>query len=164
MACEVKESAVQGPVGGRAAELASKAAIGPMREAERGAVQRLLAQADLPVQGLETVELLVARIEGAVVGAIGMERRGEDALFRSLVVDPAWRGNGLGERLHTALAQRAKASGVRRAFLLTSTIAELAATWGYTTIERGQMPAGVAQTWEVASGCCRCATAMTREL
>jgi amino-acid N-acetyltransferase len=164
MACQAKERTERGPVGARAAELASKAAIGPMREGERGAVQRLLTQADLPVQGLEAVDFLVARLEGAVVGAIGMERRGEDALFRSLVVDPAWRGNGLGERLHTALAQLAKASGVRRAFLLTSTIAELAATWGYRAIDRGQMPAEVAQTWEVASGCCRSATAMTREL
>lgn len=69
---------------------------------------------------------------------------------------------GVGGR--AALAQRARESGVRRAFLLTSTIAELAAAWGYRAVDRAQLPAGVGQTWGVASGCCSCATAMPREL
>ena len=63
-----------------------------------GVVLDLLAGASLPKEGVAEhfQHFLVARAEGSVVGAVGMEPYGESALLRSLVVAPARRGCGLG--------------------------------------------------------------------
>ncbi|MGY1821121.1 GNAT family N-acetyltransferase [Geodermatophilus sp. SYSU D00079] len=74
-------------------------------------------------------ELLVARDAGGrVVGSVALVLDGEfgevvesddEAAFRMLVVDPAERGRGIGERLVTDCLTRARAAGKRRMVLST---------------------------------------------
>jgi N-acetylglutamate synthase-like GNAT family acetyltransferase len=76
----------------------------PAASGDLAGVQPLLADSGLPtdVEGyLET--FLVARHDGRLVGCVGMEVRGVDALFCSLAVETAYRGAGLGRRLYDAL-------------------------------------------------------------
>ena len=62
------------------------------------AVEALLSAAGLPLEGAAEALTagVVARDGDAVVAAAALERYGEAALLRSVVVAPALRGTGLG--------------------------------------------------------------------
>ena len=74
-------------------------------------------------------ELLVVRdAQGRVVGSVALVLSGdfgevtasdEEAAFRMLVVDPAARGNGVGELLVSSCLDRARAAGKRRMVIST---------------------------------------------
>jgi ribosomal protein S18 acetylase RimI-like enzyme len=73
-------------------------------------------------------QLIVAREDGAVVGAVALvlggdfgevTRSPDEAAFRMLVVDPAARGRGVGETLVRECLDRARAAGRRRMVLST---------------------------------------------
>ncbi|MQA34830.1 GNAT family N-acetyltransferase [Modestobacter roseus] len=78
----------------------------------------------------DRAELLVARDgDGRVVGSVALAltddfgqvtEADDEAAFRMLVVDPAARGQGLGEALVQACLDRARAAGKRRMLLSTS--------------------------------------------
>lgn len=147
------------------ASVAAEVAIGPAREEDLPAVEGLLAEAGLPSDVTRHLsDFLVARHRGNVVGCVGMEVRGSDALFRSLVVDPAYRGLGLGRHLYDALAGRARDRGVERAYLLTTSIASLAESWGFRCIDRDRVPAVVRETSQFRGVCCSSAVIMWRQL
>ena len=93
-----------------------------------------------------------------------MEVRGVDALFRSLAVEAAYRGVGLGRRLYDALAARAIGQGVERAYLLTTTIASPAESWGFQRIDRKEVPAAIQATRQFDGACCASAVAMRQDL
>lgn len=127
-------------------------------------IAALLRAAGLPHEDFAAhlTNFLVARQAGAVVGAIGYERHGADALLRSLVVAPGQRSRGLGDRLVRELAARARAAGVRRFFLLTTTAEGFFAARGFARIERATVPRDVAATEEFRSLCPASAVCMTR--
>ena len=93
--------------------------------ASPGYVDRL---ADVAGRAREA-QLLVARDDaGVVVGSVAVVLGGdfgevtesdEEAAFRMLVVDPAARGCGVGERLVVACLEQARAAGKRRMLLST---------------------------------------------
>jgi N-acetylglutamate synthase-like GNAT family acetyltransferase len=83
---------------------------------------------------------------------------------RSFAVAPNWRGRGVGKELGTALLQRAVAAGVRKVYLLTNTIRELAARHGFREIPRDEVPAAVRESVEFRLNCCDTAVAMERSL
>jgi len=145
--------------------IASEVRVMPAQEEDISAIKTLLVEAELPgdVEGHRD-DFLVARYEKKVVGCVGMEVRGSDALFRSLAVTPAYRGIGLGRRLYSALEELAKQRGVKRAYLLTNTIGALAETWGFCRIDRSQVPPAVQETSEFRGGCCASAVPMGKDL
>ncbi|HYL81031.1 MAG TPA: arsenic resistance N-acetyltransferase ArsN2 [Candidatus Acidoferrum sp.] len=148
-----------------AADVASEIAIDHARPGDLPAIQALLAEAELPTDvEPHLADFLAARHGGRIVGCIGMEAMGSDALFRSLAVAPAYRGAGLGRRMYDALVGHAKAHGVRQVYLLTTTIAPLAEAWGFKRIDRSQVPAAIRQTSQFGGGCCASAVAMWQEL
>lgn len=130
------------------------------------AVSALLADAALPREGVAEHfgHFLVARADGKVVGAVGMERYGSSALLRSLVVVPPHRGRGLGRALTERLLQEARAQGVRRAFLLTETAAKFFAKFGFSQVEREEADAGVRSSVEFRTACPQSALCMRLDL
>jgi amino-acid N-acetyltransferase len=128
------------------------------------AIAGLLREAELPYEDFagHLAHFLVARREGAVVGAVGFERHGRNALLRSLVVAPALRGNGLGDQLVRRLAAVARRKGVERFYLLTTTAAAFFAGRGFQKIARRAVPAAIAATQEFNSLCPVSAVCMTR--
>lgn len=65
-------------------------------------------------------EFLVAEIDGEVVGCGALHVMWEDlAEVRTLAVDPARAGHGIGSALLVALLDRAREVGVKRVFCLT---------------------------------------------
>jgi len=139
--------------------------IGAATSDDFSAIEALLAEVGLPTDVTpHLADFLVARHQGRVVGCVGMEVKGRDALFRSLAVSPAYRGSGLGRRLYDALAGRAKNKGVERAYLLTTTIASLADSWGFRRIDRNEVPDAIRETTQFRGGCCVSAIAMCQDL
>lgn len=138
--------------------------IGPAAAADAAAIGALLRAADLPDGDFAAhlAHFLVARHAGAVVGAVGFEQHGHDALLRSLVVSPAGRGRGLGDRLVRRLAAAAVTAGVDRFYLLTTTAENFFRRHGFAVIPRDQVPAAIAATEEFRSLCPASAVCMMR--
>src|SRR5688500_6040621 len=90
--------------------------IEPATAADHGAIAALLRAANLPYEDIlpHWPHFLVARRGRDLVGAVGAEVCGEDALLRSLVVTPAARGEGWGGKLCDELERAAESWSVRR--------------------------------------------------
>lgn len=140
-------------------------AIGPARPDERATVAALLAEAGLPVAGLEEAWLLVARDEpsavatgkptgaGTVVGAVGLEPYPPAGLLRSLVVAPRYRGSGVATALVARLLEAADARGVDELWLLTTTAEPFFRRLGFVAADRADAPAGVRASAEFRDVC-----------
>ncbi|MCX6954940.1 MAG: arsenic resistance N-acetyltransferase ArsN2 [Verrucomicrobia bacterium] len=128
-------------------------------------VAALLREAGLPSEdiGGQAGRFLVARRGAAVVGAVGAEVCGADALLRSLVVAPAVRGAGLGGRLVDELEREAGSWGVRRWWLLTTTAERFFAARGFRGAGRTEAPEAIRATGQFRGGCCGSAVCLTRE-
>lgn len=138
--------------------------LGPARPADAAAISALLAAAGLPHGDFagHLGNFIVARRNGVIIGAVGCEICGTDALLRSLVVAPEARGVGLGDRLVRALARQAAAHGVSRLHLLTATAEAFFQARGFVRTERAAVPPAVAATREFRSLCPATAVCMTR--
>lgn len=130
------------------------------------AVLVLLADASLPQVGVAEHfhNFLVAREGGRVVGAVGLERYGPSALFRSLVVVPEYRGRGLGRSLTERMLDEARKAGVKRLFLLTDTAAEFFPKFGFRRIAREEADPEVQDSVEFRTACCQSAVCMRLDL
>ncbi|HVL81573.1 MAG TPA: GNAT family N-acetyltransferase [Actinomycetota bacterium] len=104
--------------------------------ADRERIEELIAQAGLPLSGLRTEDALVALSDGAVVGAVAVERRGPTAVLRSLAVDPQRRREGLGSRLVIGALEVARWSGAREVYLATSDASRFFARLGFVPVSR----------------------------
>jgi amino-acid N-acetyltransferase len=85
-------------------------------------------------------------------------------LVRSFAVARAWRGRGVGKELGAALLKEAAQNGVRKVYLLTNTIRDLAARHGFREIPRDEVPAAVRESVEFRLNCCGDAVTMERRL
>jgi len=120
------------------------------------ALNTLLQAADLSVEDItpEMLEhFLTAHVDKTLVGCAGLEVLGEVGLLRSVAVDEAHRGTGLGKRLVEAMEEHAKAAGVLELYLLTTTAEAFFATLGYRKLTREEAPAGIAGTAQFAELC-----------
>jgi amino-acid N-acetyltransferase len=130
------------------------------------AVLILLADATLPQEGVREhfPHFLVARVDGRVIGAVGIERYGVSALLRSLAVAPEYRGQGLGRALVERLLQEAQEQGVKRIFLLTETAPEFFPKFGFRRVAREDTDIAVQQSAEFRTACCQSAVCMCLNL
>ena len=111
------------------------------------AIIALLKASRLPTDDLceERVgHFVVATAEGSLVGVCGLEVFGDAGLPRSLAVEPAWRGSGLGERLVAENERRAHAAGLSALYLLTTTAQTYLQRLGYEDVPRDGVPAAIA--------------------
>jgi arsenate reductase len=119
----------------------------------------------LPGDGLEhATDLLMARVGATILGTAALEACGGEALLRSVAVDPALRGTGLGQDLTRAALEAAKRRGVHRVFLLTETAARFFPRFGFTEIARDAVPEAIRRTVEFASACPASAGVMVLEI
>lgn len=114
------------------------------------ALAPLIVSGDLPPFFLEPVidGFLVIEHAGRLVGAGGLEFYGEDAVLRSVVVDPAARGLGLGLDIGRLLEKDAFASGARDVYLFTMHAHGFWQRLGYTDLALEQWPEMVRQNWQ----------------
>ena len=86
---------------------------------------------------------LVACDGERVIGTIGVKQYGGAGLLRSLAVDPAWHGNGVGEALLQAAEESARRAGVHELWLLTTDAQAYFERRGYSPADRATAPMGL---------------------
>lgn len=124
--------------------------------ADLGIATAWLAEAGLPSEDLgadNMAAFLLATKDGCPCGMIGLENFGSAGLLRSLVVDPASRGAGLGRRLVDELEARAAGKGVKDLWLLTIDADPFFARLGYIVRGREEAPDSIRGTPEFSSLC-----------
>lgn len=144
----------------------AEATVRAATAADAAAVRTLLADAQLPLDGVPDTlgAYWVAERDRHVVGAIGLERYGAAALLRSAVVHPAERGARIGEALVEALLAHARGVGVRELVLLTTTAEDWFPRFGFTRIDREAVPAALHASEELRGACPASAVVMHRTL
>jgi amino-acid N-acetyltransferase len=129
------------------------------------AVKNLLQAAALPLDGVTDFfpsNYAVGEAGNEVIGAIGVERYGDNGLLRSAVVADAQRGTGLGSRLANERIEWCGRQNMRNVYLLTTTAAPFFEKLGFERVERADVPAEVQQAPEFVSICPSSAVVMRR--
>lgn len=122
----------------RKPESDEKATIRPAVKSDSEKLQTLLDDAGLPTEGLSIEDALVAVNDGQVVGSVAVERHGNSALLRSLVVTPETRGRGLGKRLTQGAMEVASKAGAKDLYLLTTDAARFFEHFGFAEVDRDE--------------------------
>ncbi|HKQ26291.1 MAG TPA: arsenic resistance N-acetyltransferase ArsN2 [Burkholderiales bacterium] len=140
----------------------------PASEKDYGEVVALLEAASLPTEDLERSAmahfLLAHDVSGNLMGAIGVEHYGRDALLRSLVVAPEYRNRKLGTKLVADLESRSRSLAVANLFLLTTSARDFFIRQGYQAIGRESVPAKLLAAAEFTRLCPDSAVCMTKSL
>ena len=136
------------------------------KDSDLSAVERLLAASDLPTDGVRDnfSSFVVADDNGAITGAIGLEKYGSAALLRSAVVSADSRGSGIGRKLVEQLLRRAEEAGVDELYLLTTTAEDYFPKFGFIRTSRAAVPDSVKSSAEFRGACPDTAVVMTRRL
>lgn len=127
-------------------------------------VAGLLLANQLPVEGVPASldAFLVAERADVMLGVIGLELYGADALLRSAVVGATERGTGLGGRLMDAIMSEAERRGVCVLWLLTTTAEQWFLRFGFSVVARDDVPERVRSSREFQGACPASATVMRR--
>ena len=129
--------------------------VRPATDVDYPAVIALLEAAGLPTAGVPRTlgDFLVADAGDGLAGAVGLERYGSGGLLRSAVVRPGDQGTGIGATLVRALLDRARDGGLREIYLLTTTAERWFPRFGFTPIDREQVPDAVRASVEFREAC-----------
>ena len=128
-------------------------------------VLALLRAVHLPTDGVEKAFALfvVAEVNGAIVGAAGLEQHGVYGLLRSVAVDPAWRSHLVGATLVEQVLYQADLAGIRGVYLLTTTAESYFPRFGFRIVPRDAAPAELRSSVEFRDACPASATVMYRQ-
>ncbi len=135
-------------------------------EADRPAIEGLLAGSGLPLDGLEVAltTAVVARDGGSVVGCAAVEPYGTVGLLRSVCVASELRGTGVGRRLVETAEELAASRGIVELFLLTETAEGWFPRLGYVATTRDAVPTALTASPELAGACPQSAAVLRKRL
>jgi len=130
------------------------------------AVERLLTASSLPLAGVaENLDsFVVAESGGELVGVAGLEVCCNNALLRSVAVEPSWRSRGVGRQLVERVIVEAESRGIHALYLLTTTAERYFPSFGFVRTTREAVPDEVRATAEFQGACPASAVVMSREL
>jgi amino-acid N-acetyltransferase len=139
----------------------------PATSADLPAVRALLKRCELPTEDVApapSATFLQARAGDTIVGTVGLEIFGENALLRSLAVAPERRGQMLGRELWVRIRDEARRRQVRRLYLLTTTAESWFARLGFARVGRDAVPDAIRGTTEFSALCPGTAAVMAIDL
>jgi amino-acid N-acetyltransferase len=140
--------------------------IEPATDRDLPEIHSLLERLHLPLAGVDDhlATMLVAKEGKQIVGTAALELYGDDALLRSVAVEPNRQGRQLGHQLTDAALRLATALGARRVFLLTTTAERFFPKFGFLQTARDDVPASVRESVEFQSACPATAVVMWKRL
>jgi amino-acid N-acetyltransferase len=129
-------------------------------------VLRLLERHQLPPDDVHNHigTMVVARNAERVVGVAALELYADGALLRSVAVDGALQGQGVGHQLTESALAMAREHGVENVFLLTTTAEGFFPKFGFEPIQRNAIPASVRSSVAFQSACPASAVVMRKVL
>lgn len=130
-------------------------------------VRELLQNAQLPSADIghnPRARFYLIEQAGQPVGLAGLECYGHDALLRSLLVQPAYRGRGLAAQLVDHIQQMAAAQGASALYLLTTDAADYFRRIGFRDIAREAAPPAIRQTEQFSQLCPAAASLLWRPI
>ncbi|HEY7160985.1 MAG TPA: arsenic resistance N-acetyltransferase ArsN2 [Acidobacteriota bacterium] len=129
-------------------------------------IRNLLKSAKLPIDDVENGigHFLLARNEKELIGCIGLQICGEDALLRSLAVDEKQRNRGLGNALVQEILEHALRLNLRNIYLLTITRESFFKKHGFVNTDRTEAPKSIRDTFQFSSSCPSEAVFMSKAL
>jgi N-acetylglutamate synthase-like GNAT family acetyltransferase len=145
--------------------LLGAAAATPLAAGERAAMGEALRFAGLPASDLDDASVRAfafAGRDGALVGYGGLEIHGDEALVRSIVVEPSRRRQGAGRAIVERLLGEAAALGAVRAYLLTTNARAYFERLGFATVARADAPPAILATRQAVGLCPASAALMVR--
>jgi amino-acid N-acetyltransferase len=122
---------------------------------EQDALQEMLKSEKLCYNDIsdDGVKLYGVSIKHVHVGYFGFEQFGENALFRSMLVQPDARKRGYGTMIWKEAKKTLKEQGVNSVYLLTNTAEDFFDKQGFAVIERKSVPESIANTTEFREFC-----------
>lgn len=138
-----------------------------VRPGEEAAVKALMTGAGLTIEDVTPLKLahfIVARMGDEIVGTVGLEPCGREALLRSLVVAEGYRGQAVATRLVSAMEKYARSHGAEVLYLLTMDAAGFFTKQGYRLADRRVAPAGIQSTAEFRALCPASAQCLCKRL
>lgn len=154
--------------------LPPRTALMPATPDDRPELEALLTACKLPLEGLDDARFVIARLDGELIGAAGVEQWAERGLLRSVAVAEAHRGAGIATALvadRIAWARSiltdyaADGTVTSKAFaslsLLTLGAEGFFAKLGFTKVERSALPEPLTRSTQLALPACSTAVAMT---
>ena len=129
--------------------------IRPARPDECARVALFLKHHELAIDDIDPTlpGFFVADEGGDLVGTVGVELLGKLGLLRSLAVSRTSQGQGLGKQLYEQALKYAKAHGIEKLYLLTTTAETFFAHNGFVRIERQTVPEEIKQTEQYSRIC-----------
>lgn len=138
------------------------------RREDLDGIRALLAENDLPFSdvsaGLLDGFVVIEDASRALVGNVGLERFGCNALLRSLAVAPIVRKTGLGSLLLANAEDLARASRISELWLLTTTATEFFRRACYAEVDRQRAPAEIQASTQFVQLCPDSAVCMGKVL
>lgn len=130
------------------------------------AIASLLSAANLPLDGAQDhlMEFVLAFRDEELIGTAALEKYGDYGLLRSVAVIASEHGRGLGAALTQQLIDRARRDQLRGIVLLTTTAADYFPRFGFTRIDRADVPFPVQASIEFQSACPQSAVVMVLDL
>ena len=129
---------------------------------EQDALQELLKSEKLCYNDISEagIKLYGVKIKHVHVGYFGFEQFGQDALFRSMLVQPDARKRGYGTLIWNEAKEILKKVGVKTIYLLTDSATDFFIKQGFITIDRKSVPLSIANTKEFKEFCPDTSTCM----
>ncbi len=143
-----------------------KLEIRDANQADYNYIHSLLLYLGLPTEGvrehLQNFIVLVKNVR--IIGTVGLEIFGENALLRSLGVDDAHQGLGYGHQLYQAILQKARGQNILNLYLFTETAEKFFTTLGFKKIARNMVHHEIMLSTECVKVCPKSAVCMMLNL
>ena len=120
-----------------------------------------LCYADIPKENLDIFKVLDSNV---IVGYLGLEHYGSDAVLRAVVIKDNFRGLNLGRTMTLLGIDAAKDMGIKSLYLLTLTAKDFFSKLGFKVMARNDVPEAVGKSEEFLNLCPDTATCMMLSL
>ena len=129
-------------------------------------VIQLLSACRLPSEGITPHfhHFILARLQHAIIGVIGLELYDRVALLRSMAVAPDFRRSGIGKALYERILAHAHALNIQELYLLTTSARDFFTKHGFLVTERKLAPETLRTSVEFTRLCPDTATCMVKQI